>query len=233
MTASREIAINMVLVDGFTQLDLIGPHEVLVRMPGARIELVASSMAPVASARGGLAIVPTATRASVAPADLLVVPGGRGVDQAIVDPAWVSFVREAGASARWIFGICTGTLLLGAAGLLRGRRATGHWLARDLLSRFGANVCDERSVVDGNVYTAGGVTAGIDMALRLVADLAGEETAKGIQLQIEYEPEPPFRSGTPFLAAPELVAALRRADAERRTRLEAAVAKAAASLAAT
>jgi cyclohexyl-isocyanide hydratase len=232
MTASREIRINMILFAGLTQLDLTGPHEVLVRMPGARIELVGESLAPVVSARG-LAIVPTATRQSVAPADLLVVPGGRGVDQAIIDPAWVSFMREAAASARWVFGICTGTLLLGAAGVLRGRRATGHWLARDLLSRFGANVCDERIVIDGNIYTSGGVTAGIDMALRVVADLAGEETAKRIQLQIEYDPEPPFRAGTPFVAAPGLVASLRQEDAERRTRLEAAVAQAAASLAAS
>lgn len=231
MAGERETKIHMLLFEGLTQLDLTGPYEVLVRMPGAKIELVAQTMAPVASDRG-LAIVPTTTRDKVGQADLLVVPGGPGTDDAILDSAWVSFVRAQARSARWIFGICTGSLLLGAAGVLRGRRATGHWLARDLLSQFGAKVSDERMVVDGNIFTAGGVTAGIDMALRVVAELRGDEAAKRVQLQIEYDPEPPFRSGTPFVASAQTVETQRRAGAERRRIRELAVAKAAATLAA-
>jgi len=230
--AGGETKINMLLFEGMTQLDLTGPYEVLARMPGAKIELVGETMQPVASDRG-LAIVPTTTRDKAGPADLLVVPGGPGVDDAILDPGWVEFVRRQAAGARWVFGICTGTLLLGAAGVLQGRRSTGHWLARDLLAHFGATVSDERMVVDGNLFTSGGVTAGIDMALRVVAELKGEETAKRIQLQIEYEPEPPFHAGTPFTAPPETVAAQRTAGAERRRIREAAVRKAAAALAAT
>jgi cyclohexyl-isocyanide hydratase len=140
------------------------------------------------------------------------------------------FVREQATKARWIFGICTGSLLLGAAGLLKGRRSGGHWLARDLLSQFGATVADDRMVIDGNIFTSGGVTAGIDMAFRVVAEIAGEEAAKSIQLQLEYDPEPPFHSGTPFTASPATLAAQREAGAARRKIREEAVAKAAAAL---
>jgi cyclohexyl-isocyanide hydratase len=232
MTSSQETMINMLLFKGMTQLDLTGPYEILARMSGARIELVGESMAAV-SCDGTLSIIPTRTRDTVGQADLLVVPGGPGVDDAILDPGWIDFVREQGRAARWIFGICTGSLLLGAAGLLRGRRATGHWQARDLLSQFGATVIHERMVVDGNVFTAGGVTAGIDMALRVVAELRGEEAAKRIQLQIEYDPEPPFRSGSLSVASAETIEAQRNAGAERRRIREAAVAKAAAALGAS
>ena len=155
------------------------------------------------------------------------MPGGPGTDDAMLDEQWVKFVRDQAAKARWIFGICTGSLLLGAAGLLRGRRSGGHWLARDLLTQFGATVVDDRMVVDGNIFTSGGVTAGIDMAFRVVAEIAGEEAAKRIQLQIEYDPEPPFRSGTPFTASQDTIAAQREAGAARRKIREAAVAKAA------
>jgi len=221
--------VNMVLLPGLTQLDLTGPHEVLARLPGARIELVAASMEPVRSDKG-LTIVPTIARDMALPADLLVVPGGPGVDLAILDRDWVSFVAAQGQAARWIFGICTGSLLLGAAGLLRGRRSGGHWTARDLLSRFGASVSEERMTVDGNLFTAGGVTAGIDMALLLAAHVAGEDTARRIQLQIEYDPQPPFRSGTPSLAAPEIVQSVMIAGAEKRRLREDAVEKAAQAL---
>lgn len=229
MAGDQETRINMLLLNGLTQLDLTGPFEILVRMSGARIEIVAEGLAPVRCG-GGLSIVPTTTRDAADRADLLVVPGGSGIDDAILDPGWVNFVRAQAQSASWVFGICTGSLLLGAAGLLRGRRATGHWQARDLLEQFGATVCDQRMVVDGNMFTAGGVTAGIDVALRVVAELRGEEAAKRIQLQIEYDPQPPFRSGSPFVASAETIEAQRRAGAERRRIREAAVAKAAAAL---
>jgi cyclohexyl-isocyanide hydratase len=182
----RPMLVNMILLEGATQLDLTGPYEVLARLPGARIELVAASLAPVTTDRG-LTIVPTTTREAAQQADLLVVAGGPGVDEAILEPGWVAFTAEQGQAARWIFGICTGSLLLGAAGLLQGRRAGGHWQARELLAQFGAVVSHERTTIDGNVFTAGGVTAGIDMALKVVAEIAGEETARRIQLQIEYD----------------------------------------------
>lgn len=221
--------VNMILLKGATQLDLTGPYEVLARLSGARIELVAESLDPIATDKG-LAIVPTKTREAAEQADLLVVPGGPGVDEAILDPGWVAFTAEQGKAARWVFGICTGSLLLGAAGLLLGRRAGGHWQARNLLSEFGAYVSHQRMTMDGNIFTSGGVTAGIDMALKVVAEIAGEEVAKRIQLQIEYDPEPPFRSGTPFTAARETVEATLAATAARREARKAAVAKAAAKL---
>lgn len=230
MSRTEEIKINLVLFPTVTQLDLTGPYEVLVRMPGAKIELVGESMDPVKSDRG-LTILPTTTIEKATGCDLLVVPGGPGTDDAILDARWVQFVRDQGKAARWIFGICTGSLLLGAAGLLRGRRSGGHWLARDLLTQFGATVSHDRMVVDGNIFTSGGVTAGIDMAFRVVAEIAGEEAAKRIQLQIEYDPEPPFRSGTPFTASAETIAAQREGGAARRKIRENAVARAAASLA--
>lgn len=228
-TAAKPLA-NLLLLPALTQLDLTGPYEVLARLPGWRIELVAADMAPVRSDKG-LTILPTVARDQAEQADLLVVPGGPAVDTAILDPAWVDFVARQGAKARWIFGICTGSLLLGAAGLLRGRRAGGHWMARDLLSKFGATVSNERITVDGNIFTAGGVTAGIDMALHLAAQVAGEATARSIQLQIEYDPKPPFDSGTPYTALPETVEAIQRASSDRRRLREAAVAQAAAALA--
>ncbi len=134
---AEETKINLLLFPNVTQLDLTGPYEVLVRMPGAKIELVGPTLDPVKSDRG-LTILPTTTRERAPACDLLVVPGGPGADDAILDPQWVAFVREQAKTARWIFGICTGSLLLGAAGLLRGRRSGGHWLARDLLAQFGA-----------------------------------------------------------------------------------------------
>ena len=227
---AMQTKINLLLFPAVTQLDLTGPYEVLVRMPGAKIELVGASMDPVASDRG-LTIIPTTTIEAALACDLLVVPGGPGTDDAILDPRWVNFVRDQAAKAHWIFGVCTGSLLLGAAGLLKGRRSGGHWLARDLLTQFGATVVNDRMVVDGNIFTSGGVTAGIDMAFRVVAEIAGEEAAKRIQLQIEYDPEPPFRSGTPFTASAETVAAQRASGAARRKIREAAVATAAAALA--
>lgn len=221
--------VNMILVPEMVQLDLTGPFEVLARVPGWRVEIVAATPAPVRSDRG-LAIVPTLTRESAAPADLLVVPGGTGIDTAMLDPAWIGFVRAQAHNARYVFGICTGSMLLAAAGLLVGRRAGGHWQARDLLARFGAIPSDERRVVDGKYFTSGGVTSGIDMALQVVAETAGEEVARRIQLQIEYDPAPPFSGGTPFTSPPAIVEAVRRASAERRARREALVERAAANL---
>jgi cyclohexyl-isocyanide hydratase len=220
---------GMLLFPGMTQLDLTGPFEVLARLPGCRVEIVAKARGPVRTDKG-LVLDADADFTSAPQYDVLAIPGGPGTDDAILDRDTVEFVQRQALGARYIFGICTGSLLLGAAGLLRGRRSGGHWQARDLLSQFGAIVSDERMTVDGNIYTSGGVTAGIDMAIRVAAEIAGEDAAKQIQLQIEYDPEPPFRAGTPFVAPQEIVERARAATQERRHIREAAVMKAAAAL---
>ncbi|MDB5412203.1 MAG: dimethylglycine dehydrogenase [Rubritepida sp.] len=220
---------GLLLFPGMTQLDLTGPYEVIARLPGWRTEIVAKTLAPVTTDKG-LVITPSMDFAGAPQFDLIIVPGGPGTDDALTDAETVEFVRVQAAGAKHIFGICTGSLLLGAAGLLKGKRAGGHWAARDLLTQFGAIVSDARMTKDGNIYTAGGVTSGIDMALQVVADLAGEDVAKQIQLQIEYDPAPPFNAGTPFVAPPEIVARARAAGAGRRKIREDAVALAADTL---
>lgn len=220
---------GLLIFPGLTQLDMTGPYEVLARLPGWRAEIIARTMDPVRTDKG-LTILPTLDFASAPQLDLLVVPGGPGTDDLLLDEEAVAFVRRQGQAAEYVFGICTGSMLLGAAGLLRGKRAGGHWSARDLLTQFGATVSDARITVDGNLYTAGGVTSGIDMALKLAADLAGEDTAMQIQLQIEYDPEPPFRSGTPSVAPPHILERTKAAGASRRQSRERLTAQAAARL---
>lgn len=222
-----EIRAGLLLFTGMTQLDLTGPFEVLARLPGCRTDIVARTREPVRTDKG-LVITPTADFATAPQYDLFAVPGGPGTDDAMLDAETVAFVRRQCLGARWVFGICTGSLLLGAAGLLRGRRAGGHWQARDLLAQFGADVSDARLTIDGNIFTSGGVTAGIDMAIRVAAEIAGDDAARQIQLQIEYDPEPPFKSGTPFTAPTQIVESARAAGAERRRIREAAVRQAAA-----
>lgn len=196
--------VNFLLFEGLTQLDMTGPYEVLANAPGFSVDFVAKTRDPVRCDRG-LQFVPTQTLASARQCDLLVVPGGPGTDDAIIDADWVAFTRTQGLAAQYLFGICTGSLLLGAAGLLRGKHASSHWRARELLARFGAIPSEERLCVDGNTYTAGGVTSGIDMGLKVVAALCGEDVAKLIQLQIEYDPKPPFPGGTPTTSEPAVV----------------------------
>jgi cyclohexyl-isocyanide hydratase len=225
----RQAVAGMVLFPGMTQLDLTGPFEVLARLPGWRVEVVAKQAGPVVTDKG-LVLVADRDFASAPQYDLIAVPGGPGADEAILDPETVGFVRRQAEGARYVFGICTGSLLLGAAGLLAGRRAGGHWQARDLLTQFGAIVSDDRMTVDGNIYTAGGVTSGIDMALHVAAVIAGDDVAQQLQLQIEYDPEPPFKAGTPFVAPPAIVERALLATRERRLIREKAVAQAAAAL---
>ena len=219
----------MLALRDMVPLDLVGPYEVLTRVPGWTVELVAVDMKPVVTDKG-LALLPNRTRETAKPADLLVVPGGAGADIAMLDADWVAFVRAQAAGAKYVFGICTGALLLGAAGLLAGKRAGAHWQARDLLAQFGAIPSDERIVVDGNIYTSAGVTSGIDAALRVVADLAGEDRARMIQLGMEYDPAPPFDGGTPFTSPREIVDGVLAAAAPRRAKREAQVAEAAARM---
>lgn len=202
------IQIGMLLFPDLTQLDLTGPYEVLTRLAGAEVHLVWKDRAPV-PAKGGMSIVPTTTIAQCPPLDVLFVPGGFG-QLALQDDAEVlEFLRREGARARWVTSVCTGALLLGAAGLLEGYDATTHWAYVEHLAAFGARHVPGRVVVDRNRVTGGGVTAGIDFALALVARLAGEDAARAIELQLEYDPAPPFACGHPSVAPAELTDAVR------------------------
>lgn len=185
-----------VLFPRVTQLDLTGPLQVLHRLPGVTTHVVAKTLAPVMS-DCGIALVPTTTFADCPPVDLLCVPGGFGVDDAILDTETIAFVRAAGARARYVTSVCTGAFVLGAAGLLAGKRATTHWAYRELLPLVGAVPEHARVVRDGHVITGGGVTAGIDFALVVAEEIAGREVAEAIQLSIEYDPHPPLDAGVP------------------------------------
>lgn len=229
MTSETRLRCGMLVFPNMTQLDLTGPYEVLSRLPGAETLLVWKNLAPVRTEHG-LTILPMATFADCPPLDLVLVPGGGGINPLLEDGEVLSFLRRAGAEARWVVGVCTGSLVLGAAGLLRGRRAATHWMSRDLLRQFGAEPVASRVVADGNLVTGGGVTAGIDVALSVAATIAGRPAAEAIQLAIEYDPDPPFSSGSPEAADPAVLAAvLARAEPRQRDRSE-RVARAAAAL---
>ena len=200
--------IGMLLYPGLTQLDLTGPFEVLYRVPDAKIHLVWKTLAPVVSDTG-LSLGPTTTLDGCPALDVLFVPGGGGQAALMDDRAVLAFLREQGRVAQYVTSVCTGALLLGAAGLLNGYEAATHWAFMSLLPIFGAKPVRRRVVVDRNRVTGGGVTAGIDFGLRLAATLAGDDVAKGIQLGLEYDPEPPFRSGHPDVADPAVVATVR------------------------
>ena len=191
--------IGFVLFPNVTQLDLTGPLQVLHRLPEARAHVAAKSLEPVAS-DCGLSLVPTTSFAACEPLDLLCVPGGFGVSGAIADADTIDFVRRQAARAKYVTSVCTGAFVLGVAGLLKGRRATTHWAYTDLLPLVGAVHAQARVVRDGNVFTGAGVTAGIDFALSLAAEVAGSEAAERIQLSLEYDPAPPFTAGNPRLA---------------------------------
>ena len=198
---------------GMDQIDLTGPFAVLSRLPDSTVQLVWKDANPIRDYRG-LRLLPDARFADARPVDLLVVPGGPGQEEVMEDDAVLSFVRDRAGRARCVFSVCTGALVCGAAGLLRGRPATTHWGSIHLLPYFGAVPRKERVVVDGTYVSAAGLTAGIDGALRVAAMLRGEEAAKAIQLDIQYAPEPPFDCGLPERAPPELVARLTAASAE-------------------
>lgn len=225
----RPMHVNIIAVPDMVQLDITGPYEVLARTPGWTVDLVAATPEAVRTDRG-LRLLPNVTRATAKPSNILVIPGGTGIDTAMLDPEWVAYVRRESARCDYVFGVCTGSLLLGAAGVLKGKRAGGHWQARDMLTQFGATVSNDRMTRDGNIYTSGGVTSGIDMALRVVADIAGLETAQKIQLAMEYDPAPPFAGGTPYTSPPEIVAAVLKDSGKRRALRESMVAEAAQRL---
>lgn len=189
--------VGFVIFPDLTQLDFTGPQQVLARLPESAMHIVAKSAAPVPS-DSGLGLVPTHTFADCPRLDLICIPGGRGgVVRAMGDAETIEFVRRQSQTAKYVTSVCTGAFILGVAGLLRGRRATTHWAYAELLPLVGAIHESARIVKDGNVITAGGVTAGIDFGLSVAADIAGEAVAQAIQLSLEYNPEPPFDAGHP------------------------------------
>ena len=216
------IHVGLLLFPDLTQLDLTGPYEVFRKTPGLAVHLVAESLDP-AAAETGMRILPDTTLAGCPPLDILCVPGGPGANAAMENPAILAFLRARAPVARYVTSVCTGALVLGAAGLLRGRRATTHWSAHDLLAGLGAIPTQGRVVRDGNLVTGGGVTAGIDFALSLVAELFGEAEAQRVQLQIEYAPAPPFDAGSPETAPAAVLAEARRRGAAMRAAREALV----------
>jgi cyclohexyl-isocyanide hydratase len=219
--------VGFVIFPDLTQLDFTGPLQVLARLPDSTTHIVAKSAAPVPS-DCGLGLVPTHTFANCPPLDLICVPGGAaGVAQAIVDRETVDFVRRQAAAAKYVTSVCTGAFVLGVAGLLKGRRATTHWGYTDLLPLVGATYEKARIVRDGNVITAGGVTSGIDFGLSVVAEIAGEAAARAIQLGIEYDPAPPFDSGHPDRAPPDVKAALTARYAKANAAIRAGITQAA------
>lgn len=203
-----DISIGFLIYPGVTQLDATGPAQVLSRVPGATVHMVWKSADPVPT-DAGFAIVPTTTIAECPQLDVICVPGGMGQMELMGDQEVLSFLRTQAEGAKYVTSVCTGSLLLGAAGLLKGYKSACHWAFRDTLTRFGAIPVADRVVRDRNRVSGGGVTAGIDFALTLAAELAGEEVAKTIQLAIEYNPAPPFDSGSPETADDEIAAKVR------------------------
>jgi transcriptional regulator GlxA family with amidase domain len=203
--------IAALVFDAITPLDIVGPIEVLARMPGAEIVIVGKQRGPVRDPRTHWTLTAEASLAEVPRPDLLVLPGGAGVRPLCAEEPILEWLRLAHGTTSWTTSVCTGSLLLGAAGLLRGLTATTHWASRELLERYGARYVEERVVQQGKIITSAGVSSGIDMALTLVAKMAGDDTAKGIQLSIEYDPQPPFNCGAPSKAEPAVLDRVRQA----------------------
>jgi cyclohexyl-isocyanide hydratase len=225
------LSIGFLLFPRLTQLDLTGPFEVLSRLPGAQVRMVWKEAGPVRS-DSGLSILADTDFADCPQLDILCVPGGPGVAALMEDAAVLEFLRAQAAGVRYLTSVCTGALVLGAAGLLRGKRATTHWASHDFLAALGATPVAARVVRDGHVFTGGGVTAGIDFGLTIAAEIAGPAVAQAIQLQIEYAPAPPFNAGHPDTAPAAVLDAARSRGAAMRVEREALIARVAARLAA-
>jgi cyclohexyl-isocyanide hydratase len=204
--------VTVLLFPGVTQLDFTGPLEVFQRVRNVRVDLVWKDLEPVSCAAWvppAMRVLPSARLDEIERTDLLFVPGGPGVNELLTDEVTLAFLQRLAPSARYVTSVCTGSLILGAAGLLQGYRATTHWAHLQWLSEFGITPVQERVVVDRNRITGAGVSSGIDFALRVVANIWGDERAERAQLSMEYDPQPPFDSGSPAKAAPELVSAMR------------------------
>jgi transcriptional regulator GlxA family with amidase domain len=199
---------SILIFDGITALDAIGPYEVLRSVPGWEVEFVAASSGEVRTDSGHLGISADRALADVTATDLVLVPGGKGNRPLLEDEAVLDWLRAIDRTTRWTTSVCTGSLVLGAAGLLEGKRVTGHWLYLEPLRAYGADPVGGRFVEDGKVVTAAGVSAGIDMALYLVGQEAGPEVAQAVQLAIEYDPQPPFDAGSPAKAPAAIVEAV-------------------------
>ncbi|HEV2923624.1 MAG TPA: DJ-1/PfpI family protein [Solirubrobacteraceae bacterium] len=201
--------IAILLYDGFTALDAIGPYEVLSRLPDSSLTFVAQEAGPVRTDNGILTLLAASAIDELEPPDVVLVPGGPGEVAARAGGAVLDWLRGVHETSTWTTSVCTGSLILAAAGVLQGKRATSHWLALEQLGRLGAVPVAERVVFDGKLVTAAGVSAGIDMALTLAARIAGDQAAQAIQLGIEYDPHPPFDAGSPAKAPADVVALLR------------------------
>jgi len=202
-----EIAI--LLFDRLTALDAVGPYEVLSRIPGAAVKFVAKETGPKRANVGSLALIAEYTLDQVPSPDIVIVPGGPGQTALMDDEPVLNWIRQAHETSKWTTSVCTGSLVLGAAGLLGGLKATSHWLAYDALRSLGAEAVSDRVVIEGKIITAAGVSAGIDMALTLVARECGDDLAQSIQLSIEYDPQPPFEAGSPEKAPAAIVERLK------------------------
>ncbi|CAN7615674.1 DJ-1/PfpI family protein [Trinickia sp. LjRoot230] len=207
------LQIGFLVFPDVQQLDLTGPHDVLASLPNASTHLIWKNREPVISSNG-LILTPTTTYNACPQLDVICIPGGSGVTALLQDAETLAFVRAQGASARYVTSVCTGALLLGAAGLLHGRRATTHWAFHSLLTPLGAIATHGRVVRDGNLFTGGGVTAGIDFALSIAAELSGEQEAQAIQLELEYAPAPPFDAGSPDTAPAAIVELVKQRSAQ-------------------
>ncbi|MBW8819741.1 MAG: DJ-1/PfpI family protein [Streptomyces sp.] len=201
--------IAIVLYDRFTALDAVGPYETLGRLPDSEVVFVAEQTGPVRTDSGNLALIADRTLAAVPNPDVVVVPGGPGQTPQMTNEALLDWIRVADTTSTWTTSVCTGSLLLAAAGRLEGRRATSHWLALDELRKFGVEPTGERVVTDGKYVTAAGVSSGIDMGLALIGRVAGEFVAQAVQLGIEYDPQPPYDAGAPQKAPADVVELLR------------------------
>ena len=221
--------VGLLLFPRLTQLDLTGPYEIMARLPGAEMHLIWKTLDPLQSDTG-MRILPTTTLGDCPKLDLIFVPGGPGMNDLLEDREVLEFLRRVSGQVRYITSVCTGSLVLGAAGLLRGRKAASHWMSRDMLRAFGAEPTGERVVVDGNVITGGGVTAGIDFGFRVLAEVAGVQAAQSVQLAVEYDPQPPFDAGSPERADPALVDRVVQASQERQRDRQERVRRAAANL---
>jgi cyclohexyl-isocyanide hydratase len=206
---ASERLIGMLIFPRLTQLDMTGPYEVLARLPNTKVHLISHTLAPITTDRG-MQILPNMTYADCPQLDVVMVPGGPGQQDLMEDEVVLEFLRRQARGTKYVTSVCTGSLVLGAAGLLKGKRATSHWAALEHLKALGAVPVSEKVVVDGNIVTGAGVTSGIDFALKLGMILEGEAAAREVQLQIEYDPAPPFDAGSPQKAAAETVAAVRR-----------------------
>jgi len=221
--------VGLLIFPNIMQLDMTGPHEVFTKLPDTKVSLIWKTLDPVTAA-GGMRILPDETYASCPQLDLICVPGGGGMNSLLNDPETLDFLRRKAKEVRYLTSVCTGSLVLGAAGLLKGKRSACHWMSRDMLKSFGAIPDPARVVIDGNCISGGGVTAGIDFALTVAAREFGDEVAKAVQLGIEYNPHPPFNAGSPEGAGPAVEKAARDAAAERQKERQAAVDKAARAL---